>query len=112
MTDNYQPPEETTYDEDGNVVEYSQKFYANWDDFIFLKKENPHEVPTEYDRSKSESQLIEADIRPGQKMLMEGVLSTRGWPEMLKYIQTEIKEPHEIVSTENDGLTSYTVWSA
>lgn len=38
MTKNYVPPKESTYDKDGNVTAYSERFYTNWDDLIFLKK--------------------------------------------------------------------------
>jgi hypothetical protein len=51
---NYQPPKETIFDEDGNVIELSERFYADWSDLVFLKKETSPEQPADGDRSMSE----------------------------------------------------------
>lgn len=52
---NDQPPKKTIFDEDGNVIELSERFYAHWRDLVFLKKETSPEQPADGDRSTSES---------------------------------------------------------
>ena len=44
-------------------------------------------------------------------IIMEGVMPSHAWAKMLKYFAAEIKQPHEIVFTENDGMISYEVKS-